>query len=931
MKPAWNRRDALAILFLVAWQCVYFFPVTLAQAVWFGSDTVRTYFPLGTELARALHEGRLPLWTTGMYGGFPLLADAQVGALYPINLILYAVLPPHFALSYTVLFHLAFAAVGAYLWVRASGFRVASALLAGIVFSFSGFMLSRLPHVTILVTSSWLPWLFFLQDQFQRAQTPLVISSGGRNLGDASRDFSQKSLEMTRTKRAALWFALLALALGIQVLCGFPQVAFMNLLAVGLVGFFGRLLWDSNPFLGATFAERLKSLLRAIGWSALPILLGAGIAAAQIVPTVELVGYSVRGSASSFRFVTSYSLPPEMLAQFVAPFIHGEPSEGANNEYWAYLGLAPFLLALLAVWLRRDARTIFFAVFALAALSLALGDLNPVYRLIYQLPGLSFFRVPARYLLLFVFAATFLTATGFEELSNRLSDARVKCAFVWACAFGGAIVVVIWLAQTQWLEFWMAVWQYLPMGLLAASVGVLGLAWMRRASRALFQTIVLGLTLCDLACTAPLFVITLGRLDTPAYAASAPRSLSVIETRPGDGRVFTDMYIDSSVAAIRAGLYPNAALLYGKESAQAYSSLAFARQSAYLADLTPSMLNLLNVRYFAVPLEPRPETKSVAPLDTLGLDVLNNEEVFPPVPATGVEIISFTERAENLANGTPVGELVLRRRDGRIETFPLRVGIETADWDYARNKPQHARAPVAHTFRGFWRAFGREFEGNTYAARFSFAPGEIVGVNVRALRPEARLTIERISLYNADNQPTALAKLVHRNDFALAYLSDTVAIWENKNALPRAFIAHAATVANDDAAFARLRDPSFQPEREVLLSEGGELRDVAPARDSVEIATYKSGRVAIKATTDQPGYLVLADSWYPGWNALVDGRSAPIHRADVLFRAVRIEPGTHDIEFEYRPLSFAVGATISAISLLIALGIPVFYLRYGKK
>ncbi|MEW5720163.1 MAG: hypothetical protein AB1817_16170 [Chloroflexota bacterium] len=57
-----------------------------------------------------------------------------------------------------------------YLWVRASGVRGSSALLAGIVFSFSGFMLSRLPHVTILITSSWLPWLIFLQDQFQRAQ-----------------------------------------------------------------------------------------------------------------------------------------------------------------------------------------------------------------------------------------------------------------------------------------------------------------------------------------------------------------------------------------------------------------------------------------------------------------------------------------------------------------------------------------------------------------------------------------------------------------------------------------------------------------------------------------------------------------------------------------------------------------------------------------
>jgi len=252
---AWNRRDALAVLFLVAWQALYFFPVTLAQAVWFGSDTVRTYFPLGTELARALHAGRLPFWTTGMYSGFPLLADAQVGALYPVNLVLFALLPPHFALSYSVLFHLAFAAVGTFLWVRASGLRVSSAVLAGIVFSFSGFMLSRLPHVTILMTSSWLPWLIFLQDQFQRARAQ-------------------------KRSRAALWFALTAFVIGIQILCGFPQVAFMNILTVGLVGFFGRLFWNrSADDQGLTWKGLGGKLPGTIGWIALPILLGVGIAA----------------------------------------------------------------------------------------------------------------------------------------------------------------------------------------------------------------------------------------------------------------------------------------------------------------------------------------------------------------------------------------------------------------------------------------------------------------------------------------------------------------------------------------------------------------------------------------------------------------------------------------------------------------------------
>ena len=89
------------------------------------------------------------------------------------------------------------------------------------------------------------------------------------------------------------------------------------------------------------------------------------------------------------------------------------------------------------------------------------------------------------------------------------------------------------------------------------------------------------------------------------------------------------------------------------------------------------------------------------------------------------------------------------------------------------------------------------------------------------------------------------------------------------------------------------------------------------AGDRVEITNYQSDRVTIVAVADQPGYLVLTDSWYPGWRAFVDSQPAPIYRADVLFRAVSLEPGTHTIVFEYRPDSFLIGAMVSAASFIM--------------
>jgi len=644
---------------------------------------------------------------------------------------------------------------------------------------------------------------------------------------------------------------------------------------------------------------------------------------------LELVGYSVR--SASYEFATSYSVPLDFLPHLFFPVWQGEPSEGSNNEYWAYFGFAPLVLALLAPFLRKNRRAIFLALFALGTLSLAVGHANPAYGLIYQLPGFSFFRAPARYLLLFVFAGALLCAIAFDDLAKRLEPTHRgrQRAWLWGIVLGGLFLLSLWLAESQPLGFWIAAWQILPLIFAAATLVLLILTRQRRLARATFQVIVTGLILFDLTWLAPLFVKTLGQVTSPASATIVPRSLSILDPRPGRERVLADQYIFPSVPAIRNSLYPNAALLYGKESANAYSSLSSAWHESYLWQLSPAMLNLLNVRYFTIPLEPRPRAKIAIPPYTLALNLLNHEEMIPPTQATAIEVSSFTEQADHLADGTIVGELNVRRRDGRVETFPLRLGIETADWDYERKQPPHQRAPSAHSFPAFWRAFGRMFEGHTYTARFPFAPNEIVGVSVRVVQPEVYLTIEEIILYNG-NQAIALAKLLGKNDFRVAYFSDTAAVWRNRDVLPRAFIAHTAQVLDDAAAFARLRDPEFDPAREVVLSEGVELRDAKPSRDSVEIANYKPERVEIKATTDQPGYLVLADSWYPGWNAFVNGQPAPIQRANVIFRAVRIEPGTHDIVFEYRPLSFALGASISAASLLIVFGIAMLGLGKGQ-
>jgi hypothetical protein len=147
--------------------------------------------------------------------------------------------------------------------------------------------------------------------------------------------------------------------------------------------------------------------------------------------------------------------------------------------------------------------------------------------------------------------------------------------------------------------------------------------------------------------------------------------------------------------------------------------------------------------------------------------------------------------------------------------------------------------------------------------------------------------------------------------------------------------------ADDEAALAMMRDVSFDPAAEVILSDvegpalpvpsavegrGAEGAVVAGDADPVtveelaRVTHYAPERVEIEVTVEAPGYLVLTDTWYPGWEATVDGVPVPIYRADLLFRAVAVRAGNHRVVFAFRPMSLRVGAGIS-LAGLVGLGV----------
>lgn len=167
--------------------------------------------------------------------------------------------------------------------------------------------------------------------------------------------------------------------------------------------------------------------------------------------------------------------------------------------------------------------------------------------------------------------------------------------------------------------------------------------------------------------------------------------------------------------------------------------------------------------------------------------------------------------------------------------------------------------------------------------------------------------------------------------YSLVHSGD-VKVYQNHSALPRAFIVHEAIVADsDEQALGILQDPTFDPKRSVVLS-GGRSLDVGQGQSDVTIRSYEPHRIELRVNLDVPGYLILTDSYYPGWSAEVDGEPATIHRADLYFRAIALEPGEHRLTLQYEPRSAYLGMAISVIAWLAwGLSLAIMVGRIGRK
>ncbi len=148
-------------------------------------------------------------------------------------------------------------------------------------------------------------------------------------------------------------------------------------------------------------------------------------------------------------------------------------------------------------------------------------------------------------------------------------------------------------------------------------------------------------------------------------------------------------------------------------------------------------------------------------------------------------------------------------------------------------------------------------------------------------------------------------------------------IYVLKDALPRAYLAPKMRVLEEKAVLNTYYAASFEPLKEVLLTQPVEFQPSDHFQGQVEQVAYRLNHVTIKTRQDGNGFLVLNDTYFPGWTVTVDGKEREILKANHYYRAVQLGPGEHTLEFDYFPEGFREGLIVSSICLLILIALPL--------
>jgi uncharacterized membrane protein YfhO len=757
-----RAKDVLLIFLLITSVPIFFGHVIASGKPLFGSDFLFYFYPLKKFIYDYfVTHGTVPLWNVHQFSGTPLIGNIQAAMFYPLGFLFYLI-PTQQAYGYTIMLHCALGAIFMYAFARSLSIERSGAFIAAVIFSYNGFFMGHVyaGHLTFVDSYIWIPLIF---------------------------QCVHKLVNMRRLKYAIL----AGLALGLQLLGGFPQIAFYTILLI--------ILFVTYHVVVTLKRGTMDIALKFAYGMVIILLSGFSLAAIQVFPTYEFAHLSSRSGGITYEFATIDSFDPLNFVTFLVPGFFGNP---VNNTYWkstevcqfwelgAYAGVGPLLLL---GFLRKNARTRhvrrFFVLALFLSLFLSLGKYNPLYRLIYYLPGFNHFRIPAQILYLYVFSLSILAGMGLGGVTKLESyPTSYKIILGLGIFFFAGLVAML-----------------------------------------LFEP--------------PLFFSYVFKLiERPEFSPPLMARLHAI--------LKVSLFTGAGFFVVTAGLIH----LIHKRLAR--HSLAIA---IFLAVMTLDLWTFANALIKTTDLSL--DQKKMALLSDLNSD------------------LEIRRIAVMNDSRLPNDGLVYRYQD--IQGYdPL---ILKRYLSYINRSQNTLRCSEA--------------------------------VNVGHVRDLDNHLIRMLNVKYAISNKTALLQA--------------------HNSLPRAYIVHKAITVSSGKVLDFMMTDDFNPQEAVVfedlqqqkafswspraafgLEENGSPEcSMTDGTEYCRVKAYKNEEIALSATMNHDGYLVLSEINYPGWVAYVNGRKRPLLTGNYIFRVLPLPKGNHDIVIRFEPRSFKVGMIITAVTI----------------
>ncbi len=930
------------------------------------SGSLHTY-PWDRVSSETIRKGYLPLWNPYNALGVPHWANILTACLFPLKLIIY-LFPSLFINDLYIILRLFLIGLFVYLFVRSLGLSQESSVFSAISFSLCGCLIYYVNCVGINVHIIFLLLLYLLKNL---AEKPTVGSMLLCSLVASLSIFGGNP----ETTFYYLFFALLFYFFQAFIISQKRRVSFLKHLLIGGFVLTVGLLISTVQII--PFAEFLKR-----SWSHHPDGIGF-----FHYPIRQILALLIR----EFNNIFLFSLGNLKSVYSGSWHSSWEAWKGSYESTSVSMGMYPlglivsiFTMYSIAVLKRLPRHAVFFAAFLLISLGLICG--LPVFNLIPFFPVFNFTLNFIHAFPIFIFSSVILAGFGLEALLQRSHSSRWFQAVTIGTIFVLiGYILINWHKLAQPTDFFRDFLHSISLAIffLLAILFLYNLFQKRIIGRKPFAGLIILLAYLNLNLfysslrNETHFKLGLDRLSKSQSLKTLTEDSDVFRINSLPGIFLPNLGILFNLSDLRShsGLFFNryAKMInlingHSEEEGRAYHLFKFYMRIRPEKIYSP-LLDLLNTKYILSPTtlyQGAMVSKVVSEgkiYSTVESGVMENlfkiageekEVLYQHPPSSTDYSFSITEEQSSLRFALGLDPSVWKPARGDGVHFEIRLGkngeetLLYSKYIDPKNNPEDRSWCEAELDLS-------PFQGKFITLKFITDPG-----------PRG----------NSDSDWAGWGDLrVERKEeeigskFELVFDGD-IKVYHNRQSFPRAFVVHQAEVMEDEEEIlARIGSEKFDFREKVILEEqtpelrftplerkpnhlweGEEInefgRDLKPtpnfltgltpnstrltSNSKAKVVDYQANSVKIEARMDEEGFLVLSDTYYPGWRVWVDGREEKIYCADYLLRAVHLSSGLHRVKFVFDPLSFKLGLWM-ALGTIVCLGGFFVYSKLPRK